>query len=425
MCRFAYPRPSTPITRLLDDAEIEKNSGRFVDIKRTKEEMMINNYHPKLFRLLKSNMDIQPVTNTKSIAYYIGKYMSKGEPEVIRAEIQKILNDIKGDSLSANKNKALKICSKLMSKREICAQEAVFKLCHLPMRKSSRATVFMPAFPKRERVRMILRDSITNENIQHGKNGIDRYIMRPVDLHQLCLLEFMAHYEPKQSDNQENLDQDLIEEEDEPLRPLRMPEITLTDNKSKMKRRRKPAIVKRPFFNPTEDSERYFYSLLLSYCSFDSEDQFEGFDSYRAAFIHFRPTFRTNEHDPILRIDLAEIINNAFAQALIQNEQEARVGANDLNENEDINIFEDPNDVLTPREVFQNAPDFNPDELNHDSINARVANLTNEQRHVYDMVYQKVMNPNTPPVRLFVSGEGGCINLFISFIDLCLFLLAF
>jgi hypothetical protein len=150
-CRFQFPRKPCEATTVLDELEIVNNGGRFVDLKRTEEEAMINNYHPVLLHILKCNMDVQPVTGEMAIAFYIAKYMSKAEPAEIRAQIQSSIETVLKSSLNA-RQKMNKIAMTLMKNREISAQEAAFRLCHLYLRKSSRVCVFVPAFRKESRL---------------------------------------------------------------------------------------------------------------------------------------------------------------------------------------------------------------------------------------------------------------------------------
>ncbi|CAG7818109.1 unnamed protein product [Allacma fusca] len=63
-------------TAVLSKEEANANKGRFINFRRSKDESMINNYHPILLQALKCSIDIQAVTNEMSIAYNVAKYMS-------------------------------------------------------------------------------------------------------------------------------------------------------------------------------------------------------------------------------------------------------------------------------------------------------------------------------------------------------------
>ncbi|OXA50541.1 hypothetical protein Fcan01_15287 [Folsomia candida] len=156
-CRFAFPRVASSETKILNDDEIARNRGRFFALKRVEGEEMIGYYHPVLFPILRCNMDLQPVTNAMAIAYYIAKYMSKAEPLEIRQDVKAAISKIHSSNLPAAQ-KMFRVAMTIMRHREVGAQEAAFRNCHLFLRYSSRASVFLPTFMKDKRVRMVDRE---------------------------------------------------------------------------------------------------------------------------------------------------------------------------------------------------------------------------------------------------------------------------
>ncbi|OXA45397.1 hypothetical protein Fcan01_19828 [Folsomia candida] len=94
----------------------------------------------------------------------------------------------------------------LMRNRKINAEEAAFRICHLFLRYSSRATVFLPTFRKENRMRNFKKKSI-------AQNVIDRYMGKPAIFEDLCLCEFASEsalLPRKQSDLTLN-DDDILE----------------------------------------------------------------------------------------------------------------------------------------------------------------------------------------------------------------------
>jgi hypothetical protein len=120
-CRFGFPRPVSSTSTVLDEEDISKNHGRFLQLKRNESETTINNYHPDLLRIVKSNMDIQLVTGAMGIAYYIAKYISKAEPTNIRKEIQDTIKRMQTDKNKSCMKQALLIAKTIMNKREVGA----------------------------------------------------------------------------------------------------------------------------------------------------------------------------------------------------------------------------------------------------------------------------------------------------------------
>lgn len=58
ICRFGFPRPINEVTECLGPDETLANNGRFSVLKRSADEIMVNNYNPTLLKLWKANMDI-------------------------------------------------------------------------------------------------------------------------------------------------------------------------------------------------------------------------------------------------------------------------------------------------------------------------------------------------------------------------------
>ncbi|OXA56620.1 ATP-dependent DNA helicase PIF1 [Folsomia candida] len=130
---FAFPRVASSETKILNDDEIARNRGRFFAPKRVEGEEMIGYYHPVLFPILRCNMDLQPVTNAMAIAYYIAKYMSKAEPLEIRQDVKAPISKIHSSNLPAAQ-KMFRVTMTIMRHREVGAQEAAFRNCHLFLR---------------------------------------------------------------------------------------------------------------------------------------------------------------------------------------------------------------------------------------------------------------------------------------------------
>jgi hypothetical protein len=82
-------------TRILSDEEIVKNNNKFVIMKRNKEELFINNYHPTILNMWQANMDIQPIGTVFGIAFYVAKYVAKEEPVMIQKKIHDAIKEIK------------------------------------------------------------------------------------------------------------------------------------------------------------------------------------------------------------------------------------------------------------------------------------------------------------------------------------------
>ena len=112
-CRFDYPKRPSDTTRLKRNADV----GNKAILKREVGAEMINPYNPDLLKAWRANMDIQVVGNA---AKYVCHYMCKDEPEQIKQQIARKLDELPENC--SQRQKLLKIGNTLMI---LGAQEAV------------------------------------------------------------------------------------------------------------------------------------------------------------------------------------------------------------------------------------------------------------------------------------------------------------
>ena len=161
---------------------------------------------------------------------------------------------------------------------QVGAQEASYRICHLPMYHCSRSCVFVPTFKPNQRTRMINKQSMLKGEPEFCLNIIDRYVHRPQtpEFDNICLYEFAALFQPAyKKDYDENSDV----EEEFPDQIQGHQKLKLLNDKGFIKSRGQPAIVRYAYFNPIEDPENYFYSLLLLYLPFRDENFLESYAS--------------------------------------------------------------------------------------------------------------------------------------------------
>ncbi|OXA50679.1 hypothetical protein Fcan01_14390 [Folsomia candida] len=299
-----------------------------------------------------------------------------------------------------------RVAMTIMRHREVGAQEAAFRNCHLFLRYSSRAAVFLPTFMKDKRVRMVDREYLAQEVVPKFRtNIIDRYMARPPFLDPICLYEFASIWAlAPASKNEGNDDEDLIEF---PQKLLHLETSGFlhkcidSENRflGKIFRRRMPAVVKYPNFHPVTDRDAYYYSLILMYLPFRKED-FCDESAPSVVFQQKHPEFRTSVHSPVIRRDLCEEIDRAML----------RIAELTENENDDANIecpfdppFEDNLlDIPSQQEVFPEvAPNINITE----TVNELYRGLNVQQKSIFHKVHAALSSTNT--FRLLVQAEGG------------------
>ncbi len=122
-------------------------------LKRKPSELRINNYIAACLSAWRANLEIQFVLNVYACAMYIVSYISKaqkGMSELLRKAYEEAR---KGNS--SIKQQVRDIGNKFLNNVEISAQEAVYIVLQLPMRKSSRQVIFnINTSPPEDRVQL-------------------------------------------------------------------------------------------------------------------------------------------------------------------------------------------------------------------------------------------------------------------------------
>ena len=105
-------------------------------LKRSPSEIRINNYNTNLLKAWRANMDLQFVLDPYACAVYILSYITKGQ-----RGMSKLLETASKEANAGNKdivNRVRHIGNKFLNSVEINAQEAVYLVLQMPLRRSSR-----------------------------------------------------------------------------------------------------------------------------------------------------------------------------------------------------------------------------------------------------------------------------------------------
>jgi len=121
-----------------------------VFLKRNPNEVRINNYNPDCLTAWRANMDIQFVLDVYASAVYIVNYISKGQKGMSELLRQACTEAREGNHNIHVKQQVRDIGSKFLHNVEISAQEAVYIILQLPMRKASRKIIFINTSPPDE-----------------------------------------------------------------------------------------------------------------------------------------------------------------------------------------------------------------------------------------------------------------------------------
>ena len=169
-----------------------------VFLKRIPNELRINNYNPTCLEAWRANMDIQFVHDVYACATYKVSYISKAQKGMSELLRQACAEARKGNS--SIKLQVRDIGNKFLNSAEISAQEAVYNVLHLPMKKSSRQVIFINTTPPDERVQLLkpindIQEMEDDCEDVYSCGLLQRYAKRPLSLEQLTLADWAAWYD--------------------------------------------------------------------------------------------------------------------------------------------------------------------------------------------------------------------------------------
>ncbi|CAB4001648.1 Hypothetical predicted protein, partial [Paramuricea clavata] len=238
-------------------------------LKRSPNELRINNYNRTCLQAWRANMDIQYVLDVYACAMYIVSYISKAQKGMSEL-LRKAVDEAKQGNTNI-KQQVRDIGNKFLNSVEICAQEAVYVVLQLPMRKASRSVIFINTSPPAERVELlkplseIEKMSDECEEIQSG-GLLKRYVERPECMQNTTLADWAAWYDSciiyscrktnKKTDidnlpmenNEENNDDQLLENN---------PGVNATISKA-VKKRIQARIIRSVWFNKEAQPNKHY-----------------------------------------------------------------------------------------------------------------------------------------------------------------------
>ena len=166
-----------------------------VFLKRAPNEMRVNLFNGKILLAWKANLDIQIVLEPYGCASYVVGYISKSQRgmsallEAAAKEARKGNSDIK---------KQVRHIGNVFSNCvEVGAQEAVYLALQIPLTKGTREVVYINTCASRERVFLLKPKSVLDElpaestNIE-SDNIVQRYSKRPKQLQRFCLADYVS-----------------------------------------------------------------------------------------------------------------------------------------------------------------------------------------------------------------------------------------
>ena len=283
-------------------------------LKRRVKDQWINNYNPHLIRCWNGNMDIQYVLDPYAVAMYIVSYITKSEREMgdLLKNAQREASEGNNDAIQQLR----KLGSVYLQNREISVMGAIYLICSMPLRNSTRNVIFLQTSSDGQKISLPLEQLQANAGKSEQvwmPTQIEKYIGRPhsAKYNNMCMARFFSsHYQvsnaagnacssDRDNDSDETENEELHGETDteqgidysihgdkeqgvsvsshqhntnrqrQKSKPIR-----LTNSSVKMKERSfgKPAVIRYPHVSVKKDKERYHMNMLRLYLPHRTEN---------------------------------------------------------------------------------------------------------------------------------------------------------
>ena len=407
------------------------SKGNTIVLKRDPCECNINNYNPAIMKAWGANMDIQYVLNAHACVMYVASYIMKAEKQMGHL-LQSVSEEVRTEEL---KTQLRKVGTAFLSHREVSAQEAVYRVLSLPLKRLSRSVVFIDTHKKAERI-AVLKDSSSLLDLDDDdtdvfkKSLIERYQHRPQSLRSMCLAEFAANYATDYRVNEDDDDDDhndVLPSFDQ-AEPQASSKITLTDRFGKMKKRQKPAIIRFRRYNIESEPTNWYRAKLMLYYPWyvEETDLLGGYSTYEEHYNNVHSTVYANEcqytcdHVEDLQIDpdnrpehiwdeIAPSTEESRSRSLEEgSEVLTEVAQEDLEANADILNASQPLGVRF--EAAASKEEIPPDEYRQlmRGLNAKQRAIVMYNRNWCKRAVTALRNNSRiEPYRVFLSGPGG------------------
>ena len=254
-------------------------------LRRNPNELRVNNYNSACLKAWRANMDIQFVLDVYACAAYIVSYISKSQKGMSQL-LRRACDEARAGN-SSIKQQVRDIGNQLLNSVEISAQEAVYIVLQLPMRKSSRQVIFINTTPPEERVQLLkpmneIEEMDDDSEEVHCSGLLNRYKQRPASFENISLADWAALYDSCQkpfmkkskSTDLDNLPLETIDDDennDDELFDCAK-ESTQVGKPGNPKQHLKPRIIRSVWFNVKSQSEKHYRELIMLFTSWRNEE---------------------------------------------------------------------------------------------------------------------------------------------------------
>ena len=283
-------------------------------LKRRVKDQWINNYNPHLIRCWNGNMDIQYVLDPYAVAMYIVSYITKSEREMgdLLKNAQREASEGNVDAIQQLR----KLGSVYLQNREISVMGAIYLICSMPLRNSTRNVIFLQTSSDGQKISLPLKQLQANAGKSEQvwmPTQIEKYLGRPhsAKYNSMCMARFFSsHYQVSnaagntcssdadddsdetendelhcETDTEQGIDSSIQEDEEQAVsvsshrhntnkQRQKSKAIELTNSSVKMKERStgKPAVIRYPHVSVKKDKERYHMNMLRLYLPHRTEN---------------------------------------------------------------------------------------------------------------------------------------------------------
>lgn len=311
-------------------------SSTKVFLQRSPSETRINSYNTILLKCWEANMDIQFVLDPYACVSYIVSYISKGQRGLSNLLYQACKEAKAKDS--DIRQQVRRVGNQFLSHVEVGAQEAVYLVLQMPLRKSTRTVVFIDTNTPEERVVLLksftdLKELPENSTNIESDNDLKRYRRRPLKLENCTYADFVSWYDrlygsrkghaqgciqscdselPEENDNFDN--DDTLHENNEENKNETNSIIEFVDG-TLMKRRNKQKVLRYQMVSENENKEKHYRQLLMLFTSWRNEevDLLNGYDTYFESYLQQKNAvlFNQKQYEKVEQ----QVIDNAMQGA--------------------------------------------------------------------------------------------------------------
>ena len=381
------------IKRYVNALRASINGSGYVFLKRNPEDIFINHFNTLIMSIVKCNHDIQYIFDEFSCTNYMTAYVTK-----IEAGWSLFLKRLEEEIRNLTKIAQLeRLGSEVDKKREVSIQEAIYRALGLPMSKFSTKVKFISTNHP------IKRDGLLRENWQEIEDGEpilhlsqhQYYELRPQELSDLCLADFIANYEVGQREKSNG--------------------IQLTNNKGYIYPRGKPAVLR--YFINYDEPEEFARGLLILFYPFNNEmadihdqDVMELLDENKDMIEEKRKSYEKNVNLVSLIKEIEKIQEEKGGESNDENEEEEEDIAEDdefeTTSEEDITKFINSMKAAARKDVKSNSDSTIPTIMD---LREKIILLNQNQRMIFDDITERIfsLNADAEQFCVYIAGAAG------------------